>query len=534
MALLMKPEPFTREVDRLFDAFFGAARPRGRRWVPPMDLVEAEDHFVLKADLPGLAEDDVSIEIQDGTLRISGERQAEQRGARARLVPRRALVRQLQPHADAARRASTPTASRPSSTAACSRCGSPSPRSASRAASRSGRRQRHGRVEGTAQRQLEAHAQCVGRTLRAGEPAPRVRTASTSTPATGAPARASFVRPTARCARPPSCRWPPRATVKTLQSGRGGRRSATRWCSATPSTCSSSPAHELIARAGRAARVHGLARRRSSPTPAATRCSRWATARWPRRSSGSRGSGESMGALDRGGGRALPLLPRRRGALHGPRDLDGGAGRARLRHRAGLRRVHALPRRARLHGALDGAHPPLARPLRRLARRARARRASCCSGSSRAASTRTCAPSRPPTWRGAGVDGIAIGGSLGQEKDADARGGGLVAARAAGRAPAPPARHRRRGRHRARRRRGHRQLRLRHAHAPGPPRHGAGAGPRARAGGSTSPRRASRRAASRSPTGCPCPACREHTRGYLHYLVRAGELTRRGCSRCTT
>jgi queuine tRNA-ribosyltransferase len=25
--------------------------------------------------------------------------------------------------------------------------------------------------------------------------------------------------------------------------------------------------------------------------------------------------------------------------------------------------------------------------------------------------------------------------------------------------------------------------------------------------------------------GCPCPACREHTRGYLHYLIRAGELT---------
>ncbi|MBA3263679.1 MAG: tRNA guanosine(34) transglycosylase Tgt [Thermoleophilaceae bacterium] len=24
---------------------------------------------------------------------------------------------------------------------------------------------------------------------------------------------------------------------------------------------------------------------------------------------------------------------------------------------------------------------------------------------------------------------------------------------------------------------------------------------------------------------CPCPACREHTRGYLHYLIKAGELT---------
>jgi queuine tRNA-ribosyltransferase len=32
---------------------------------------------------------------------------------------------------------------------------------------------------------------------------------------------------------------------------------------------------------------------------------------------------------------------------------------------------------------------------------------------------------------------------------------------------------------------------------------------------------------SREPIseGCPCPACREHTRGYLHYLVKAGELT---------
>jgi HSP20 family protein len=77
MALLVRPEPFTREVDRLFDAFLGAGDSGGRRWVPPMDLVEAEDHFVLKADLPGMSEDDVSIEIQDGNLTISGERKAE-------------------------------------------------------------------------------------------------------------------------------------------------------------------------------------------------------------------------------------------------------------------------------------------------------------------------------------------------------------------------------------------------------------------------------------------------------------------------
>ena len=77
MALVMKPQPFSRDVDRLFDTFFGAEREQARRWVPAVDLVEADDHFVLKADLPGLAEDDVSIEVQDGTLTISGERAAE-------------------------------------------------------------------------------------------------------------------------------------------------------------------------------------------------------------------------------------------------------------------------------------------------------------------------------------------------------------------------------------------------------------------------------------------------------------------------
>jgi HSP20 family protein len=77
MAMLMKPEPFSREVDRLFDAFFGGGEGGSRRWVPPMDLVEADDHFLLKADLPGLSEDDVTIEIDDGALKISGERKAE-------------------------------------------------------------------------------------------------------------------------------------------------------------------------------------------------------------------------------------------------------------------------------------------------------------------------------------------------------------------------------------------------------------------------------------------------------------------------
>jgi HSP20 family protein len=42
-----------------------------------MDLADAGDHLVLKADLPGLSEEDVRIEVQDRLLTVSGERKAE-------------------------------------------------------------------------------------------------------------------------------------------------------------------------------------------------------------------------------------------------------------------------------------------------------------------------------------------------------------------------------------------------------------------------------------------------------------------------
>jgi HSP20 family protein len=77
MTLLMRPEPFTQEFDRLFSSLFENRGREVQRWVPAMDLVEADDHFVLKADLPGLAEDDVAIEVQDNVLTISGSRETE-------------------------------------------------------------------------------------------------------------------------------------------------------------------------------------------------------------------------------------------------------------------------------------------------------------------------------------------------------------------------------------------------------------------------------------------------------------------------
>jgi len=67
------------EMNRLFNAAFDAPAGGngGRRWTPPMDLLETESHFVLRADLPGMTESDVAIELEDNVLTVSGERKTE-------------------------------------------------------------------------------------------------------------------------------------------------------------------------------------------------------------------------------------------------------------------------------------------------------------------------------------------------------------------------------------------------------------------------------------------------------------------------
>jgi HSP20 family protein len=72
-------DTFQSDLDRVFDAFFGDRTANGttRRWVPAMDLVETDDHLVLRADLPGLDTDDVEIQVAEGVLTVSGERRTE-------------------------------------------------------------------------------------------------------------------------------------------------------------------------------------------------------------------------------------------------------------------------------------------------------------------------------------------------------------------------------------------------------------------------------------------------------------------------
>ena len=42
-----------------------------------MDVAEDEEYFVVRADLPGLEEPDVNVELEDNVLTISGERKSD-------------------------------------------------------------------------------------------------------------------------------------------------------------------------------------------------------------------------------------------------------------------------------------------------------------------------------------------------------------------------------------------------------------------------------------------------------------------------
>ena len=83
MALVrFEPTSFQTEVNRLFSSFFdtpttAAANGALRRWTPAMDVVEDADHYVLRADLPGMDESDVRIEVEHDVLTVAGERKAE-------------------------------------------------------------------------------------------------------------------------------------------------------------------------------------------------------------------------------------------------------------------------------------------------------------------------------------------------------------------------------------------------------------------------------------------------------------------------
>ncbi|HSG28701.1 MAG TPA: Hsp20/alpha crystallin family protein [Candidatus Krumholzibacterium sp.] len=85
---LMKWYPATKglttlqdEMDELFNNLFLVNRRRvdmgGLSWQPRVDVVEHDDRYELTAEVPGMEKDEISIEVQDNTLSIRGEKKIE-------------------------------------------------------------------------------------------------------------------------------------------------------------------------------------------------------------------------------------------------------------------------------------------------------------------------------------------------------------------------------------------------------------------------------------------------------------------------
>lgn len=83
-------EAFRSEMDRIFDNFFARGLPgiprttgllsRGEdaQFAPSVDVRENEKEIVIEAELPGMSEDDISVEMRDDVLTIKGEKKFEE------------------------------------------------------------------------------------------------------------------------------------------------------------------------------------------------------------------------------------------------------------------------------------------------------------------------------------------------------------------------------------------------------------------------------------------------------------------------
>lgn len=63
-------EDMRRRMERMFEEIGDG---KGRSWTLAIDLVERDDRYVLRADVPGIKPEDVKIEVDDDILTISAE-----------------------------------------------------------------------------------------------------------------------------------------------------------------------------------------------------------------------------------------------------------------------------------------------------------------------------------------------------------------------------------------------------------------------------------------------------------------------------
>jgi HSP20 family protein len=80
---LVRWEPFKElssirgQMDRLLESFFKRGETMDGLWKPSIDFSETTDEFVIKADIPGVEEKNLSVTLSGNNLLIKGERREE-------------------------------------------------------------------------------------------------------------------------------------------------------------------------------------------------------------------------------------------------------------------------------------------------------------------------------------------------------------------------------------------------------------------------------------------------------------------------
>ena len=89
---LQEFEQLTGQMNELLESAFGIAPSAARSesaWVPLVDIEETDDAYVIDADVPGAKAEDVTVEIRDNQLVISGELKERERKGLLRRQTRR-------------------------------------------------------------------------------------------------------------------------------------------------------------------------------------------------------------------------------------------------------------------------------------------------------------------------------------------------------------------------------------------------------------------------------------------------------------
>ncbi|MDR9402069.1 MAG: Hsp20/alpha crystallin family protein [Halothece sp. Uz-M2-17] len=73
---------FRRQMDRLFDEMTGERPFDFQEWNPAIELNDAGENLILKAQLPGLNEDDIDVTVNRDSVTISGEHHYEDHSER--------------------------------------------------------------------------------------------------------------------------------------------------------------------------------------------------------------------------------------------------------------------------------------------------------------------------------------------------------------------------------------------------------------------------------------------------------------------